>query len=109
MSIGDCRSPCWHKTASAPAAPEALVAACLRELGTFAELRGELDRAKESYEAGLRIAEGLGDRGGTARALSRLGVNAYLRWELGTARARHRASLALYLSLIHISEPTRPY
>jgi predicted ATPase len=66
--------------------PQNLRARALRAVGSSRLTSGDLEGAREIFQEGLSLFEDLGDQGGIAIMLMRLGYNAMLRSDPATAR-----------------------
>jgi tetratricopeptide (TPR) repeat protein len=73
--------------------------ACLANLATAVQDRGELDRAMALQQEALTLRRGAGDDVGVASTLSNIGVLHYLKAEYEPAARLLEESLALYRSL----------
>ncbi|MHC4266957.1 MAG: tetratricopeptide repeat protein [Planctomycetota bacterium] len=68
-------------------------------LGVIFKIRGELDKAEESYLKSFRINEALGRKADMASAHCNLGAIYYTRGEYGKAEERYLKSLRIYDAL----------
>jgi tetratricopeptide (TPR) repeat protein len=86
-----------NKGIDAPVWVKALMAAA-----RLASFQGDLDRSDALCEEGLARCRELGDTGGMALSLRRLGMIAYRRSNLGVASSRTEEALALFREVGHI-------
>lgn len=77
------------------AAPPAMRALAMNNLGNLVYEMGDLARAQALYEESLTLRTELGDMGGMADSLNNLGMLATARGELDIARERLEASIAI--------------
>ena len=94
--------------AAGSAAPPALRALAMNNLGNLTYEMGDLARAQELYEGSLALRTELGDRGGMADSLNNLGMLATARGDLAGGRERLEASIAIRTDMgqPHGSAPT---